>query len=259
MIMKKNGKIIICVISAMLVLLIIWRLVDYNAGFDQNTVGEEGERRICYLLNIDGMGGLGHVAFMLEDTDGSGILYSYNGMQYDLKACLLGKEGVGKMKVFELDADDVAELYKMGIVNVSDVSECDDFDRIIYRSITEEEFVKVEESVQEYIAAGDRYEELFAIMANADITDKANARAELDAYASRDDLPKYNIYKHNCDTVARIVIAGIDDGMAGFNENNSRLIPSNNCRKMSKVLKNGWNKAMLGEDTLKERILWFIL
>ena len=257
--MKKNRKIIICVISAVLVLLIIWRLADYKAGFGQNAVGAGGERQICYLLNIDGMGGLGHVAFMLEDTDGSGILYSYNGMQYDLKACLLGKEGVGKMKVFELDKDDVANLYKTGMVSVSDVSECDDFDRIIFRSISEEEYLMVAESVQEYIAAGDRYEELFAIMANAAVTDKANAQAELDAYASRDDLPKYNIYKHNCDTVARKVIAEIDDGMAGFNENNSRLIPSNNCRKMSKVLKNGWNKAMLGEDTLKERILWFIL
>lgn len=257
--MKKSRKIIICVIAAALVLLIICRLADYMVGFDQNAAVAERERRICYLLNIDGMGGLGHVAFMLEDTDGSGILYSYNGMQYDLKACLLGKEGVGKMKVFELDADDVADLYKTGMVSVSDVSECDDFDRIIFRSVSEEEYLMVAESVQEYITAGDRYEELFAIMANATATDKVNAQAELDAYSSRDDLPKYNIYKHNCDTVARIVIAGIDDGMAGFNENNSRLIPSNNCRKMSKVLKNGWNKARLGEDTLKERILWFIL
>ena len=56
--------------------------------------------RAYYLLNMDGMKGLGHAALLLVDEKGEGRLFSYNGMEYNIFWCLLGKKGLGKMKEF---------------------------------------------------------------------------------------------------------------------------------------------------------------
>lgn len=102
-------------------------------------MAEKGEKegcRIYYLLNIDGMKGLGHAAFLLVDEQGEGLFYSYNGMQYSLPECLLGKAGIGKMKSFALNREQTEQFLTAGDLEVSDTSECDNFDRALYRCVS---------------------------------------------------------------------------------------------------------------------------
>ena len=111
---KKAGK-----ISGIILILLLnfaaYRLITRSNMPDRECPTAENEDcRIYYLLNLDGMKGLGHGALMLVDEDGEGRIFSYNGMQYNLLQCLLGKKGVGKMKEFILDKDCVKELLDTG-------------------------------------------------------------------------------------------------------------------------------------------------
>ena len=73
-----------------------------SAQSEETCESEIPDCQVCYLLNLDGMKGLGHSALLLIDETGAGQLFSYNGMQYGLLPCLLGKEGIGKMKVISM-------------------------------------------------------------------------------------------------------------------------------------------------------------
>ncbi|MBQ9991785.1 MAG: hypothetical protein IJP31_12760 [Lachnospiraceae bacterium] len=209
--------------------------------------------RVYYLLNLDGMKGLGHVAFMLTDEAEKGILYSYNGMQYSLAECLLGKAGVGKMKEFSLSQKEVEEFLLTGDLQVSDAAECDNFDRLMYRYISREEYEMIREQAKAYIAAGETFEKLYAASGSPE------GEKELVDFVSREDVPKYQIYRHNCDTAARIFIEKIDEEMAEYNANNQRLVPAKNYKGMWKQFGDDWGFLRLGEDSPVEWFLWYIL
>lgn len=42
------------------------------------------ECMLYYIVNVDGMKGLGHSILMLVDQEGCGTVYSFNGMQRSL-------------------------------------------------------------------------------------------------------------------------------------------------------------------------------
>lgn len=194
-----------------------------------------------YLLNIDGMKGLGHSAFLLVDEQGEGVFYSYNGMQYSLSECLAGKAGVGKMKEFQLTAEEVAELLDTGNLQVSDVSECDNFDRILYRSISGEEYRQIQENIKIYIQVGEEFEQFGEV-----ITEMA-------------EVPLYQIYHHNCDTVAREQIALVDTQVAEYNETRRKLTPARNYKGMCRYMDSLWGYGKIGSDSFVERVLWYFL
>ena len=83
--------------------------IERTAVTCKETVG-----RVYYLLNIDGMKGLGHSALLLQDSRGQAQLFSYNGMQYNVLECLMGKSGIGKMMQFQLKEEDLQQFLETG-------------------------------------------------------------------------------------------------------------------------------------------------
>ena len=68
----------------------------------------QGDCMLYYIINTDGMKGLGHTILMLKDEDGRGTVISFNGMQRTLGESLMGQSGVGKMSIETMDAEDTA-------------------------------------------------------------------------------------------------------------------------------------------------------
>lgn len=227
----------------------------------EERVAEKGEKegcRIYYLLNIDGMKGLGHAAFLLVDEQGEGLFYSYNGMQYSLPECLLGKAGIGKMKSFALNREQTEQFLTAGDLEVSDTSECDNFDRALYRCISRGDYEQIRQEAEYYITVGDEYEELYARFYSAGDAKNSQAEQALQEFSKRDDIPLYQIYHHNCDTAARECIAAVDKEMEDYNQSGARLTPAANYKQMYRKLGKRWGAVNLGEDTWKEKLLWIL-
>lgn len=206
--------------------------------------GKTSAYRVYYLLNIDGMKGLGHSAMLLWDSSGEAQIFSYNGMQYNLTECLLGKAGIGKMKQFSLSPEELERFLNTGDLQVGEYAECDNFDRAIYCDITKEQYETLRDGIQQYIEIGDEFERLYA----------GNA-AQLDIFLQQENLPRYQIYTHNCDTVARELLALISDEMASYNEMSGVHTLGGHYKQLCNALGEQWGVQKLGVDTLAERLL----
>lgn len=218
--------------------------------------GSEDSRKVCYLLNLDGMKGLGHCALLLTEPDGSGVVYSYNGMQYNLFWCLSGKAGVGKMMRYTLEPQDVQELLQTGNLETEDHEECGNFDRILYRCISEEQQNQIKRAAGYYVEAGNEYERLYAALQSPEEELRREAEAEME-YFLKTDLPRYQIYTHNCDTVARELLALVDEEVERYNGSGTCLTPVGNYKHMCRILGEQWGYGILGKDSLAERLLSF--
>lgn len=181
--MNKNKKIFIGFILFIILILFVKIIITTQYKERPSTIiSTEKEHTVYYLLNIDGMKGLGHSALMLVDDQGSGFFYSYNGMQYSLMECLVGKAGIGKMKLFELTSDEVKDFLSTGDLEVSDVTECDNFDRLSYKYISAKEYNSIKNELDYYITIGDKYEQLYAAAFNSEGEEKQNAEKILQEF-----------------------------------------------------------------------------
>ena len=233
-----------------------------SAQSEETCESEIPDCQVCYLLNLDGMKGLGHSALLLIDETGAGQLFSYNGMQYGLLPCLLGKEGIGKMKVISMTPEETAVFLETGeppasAFSTNEFDECRDFDRILYRYITRNEFDTILSDTKGYIAAGDEFEKLYAAFhapGNSE-SGRLSAESSMEAFLSQEQLPKYQIYTHNCDTAARRLIALIDPKAAAFNDTEAGLFPKSNYKRMCRSLSEAWGFGPLGKDTWLEKLL----
>ena len=211
--------------------------------------------QLWYLLNVDGMGGLGHSALLLVDESGRGRIFSYNGMQYNLFWCLLGKEGAGRMREISLEPEETADFCERGEMNLQESAECRDFDRGLYRGITREEYEMVSNAAREWMEKERSFEELYALSLASD----PQAEERLFELLDQEDFPLYQIYTHNCDTAARELIALVDREMGEYNQSHVRLIPGTNFREMCRRLGTDWGIRRLGEDSWKEWLLGRLL
>ena len=248
--LKKIQKTIL--LLGIVVLILLW-----DAPFENRESKKTVDScAVYYLLNIDGMKGLGHTALLLTDERGNGQVYSYNGMQYSLIECLQGKAGVGKMKVFTLSVENVSDFFATGDLEVEDTAECDNFDRMFYRYISRTDYERIRECAVKYIDTGTIFESLYAAVHSTDGEERITAEERLNDFLNQENLPRYQIYTHNCDTVARELIAEIDEEMRIYNAENAKLTPAGNyigmCRKFSEL----WGCQTIGEDTLLERVFW---
>lgn len=216
---------------------------------------EEQSCQIWYLLNLDGMKGLGHSALMLLDENGEGQVFSYNGMQYSLIQCLMGREGIGKMMQFSLGEDEVEILLETGNLQAGVYGECDNFDRGLYRCISREQYDQIAEEARRYIETGDEFERLYADLHSAEGDIVYDAQEQMDLFLAREDIPRYQIYRHNCDTAARELIALVDEEMAQYNQSETKLTPGGNYKNMCRRFGDIWGYMGLGEDSLVEKIL----
>ncbi len=254
----KKKKVILCMLVVILIV-VTGLCIIRNLQFEyREPAASEDSCLVYYLLNIDGMKGLGHSSFLLVDEQGAGTVYSYNGMQYNLLQCLAGKAGVGKMKQFSLSAQEVSDFLETGNLRVSDVTECDNFDRALYRYLSREEYETIVQGTERYIQAGNEYEALYAQVYSAGEDMMADAKARLSSFLKREEIPFYQIYRHNCDTVARELIGGVDEEVKEFNESKERLTPSGNYKRMCEYLGENWGCKALGEDSAAEKLLWIL-
>ncbi len=256
---KKAGK-ISGIILILLLNFVAYRLITRSNMPDRECRTAENEDcRIYYLLNLDGMKGLGHGALMLVDEDGEGRIFSYNGMQYNLLQCLLGKKGVGKMKEFILDKDCVKELLDTGNLTAGEYEECSNFDRALWRGITGEQYEQVVQAAELYVEAEDEYARLCREMYQNSGEKEEEIQQQVDEFLVRADIPLYQIYTHNCDTAARELIGEIDEEVEAYNQSEEKLTPNGNYRNMCNKLGSTWGIRHLGEDTIKEIILNYLM
>ena len=103
---------------------------------------------------------------------------------------------------------------------------------------------------------GTEYETLYADHFNATGEDKIIAEERLNDFLNQEDLLKYQIYTHNCDTVARELIALIDQEVKDFNINKEKLTPTDNYLGLCNIVGETWGYQKIGEDTLPERFFW---
>lgn len=255
---KKARRLLLVLLLALLIFL-IYRLLTRSKAAYRECQSSDRACGIYYLLNVDGMKGLGHAALMLTDEQGEGRIFSYNGMQYNLVQCLLGKKGVGKMKEFLLDREGVEVLLCTGDLPAGEYEECGNFDRVLWRRISREQYDKVVRAAEVYIAAGEAYEELYAALYEHLGEEAEEIRRQIENFPKREGVPLYQIYTHNCDTAARELMGEADDEVRGYNESEAKLTPNGNYRNMCRKLGDAWGFRRLGEDTFIETVLNYLM
>ena len=221
--------------------------------------GTQGNCRVYYILNVDGMKGLGHSILILEDEEGHGRVFSFNGMQRNLKEALLGKAGVGKMSVGSMSKEELQDFLDTGNLWLEGDQLQDNYDVALYRNMTKEEYAAILEETEIYIETGREYEELYVQYASAkDERLKAEYERRLEGMGANDALPLYRIYTHNCDHAARLLIACVDDEMREYNQNSNLITPGGNLKAFAKST-NSWGVMRLGENTFPESVLEFLM
>ena len=244
----------------LLALLVCYLLLCFLLRLPERTVSQDrGSCCLYYLVNVDGMKGLGHSLLMLTDAQGNGTLLSFNGMQRTLREALLGKAGVGKLGVGSLDEEGVAAFLRTGDLDLDGDQFEDNYDLALYRSITEEEFQAVLDGAIPYLETGERYETLYALyVASTDLVEKAEYEAEMEQMSRDHSLPLYRLYTNNCDHVVRLLAGIVDGDLAAYNERVGRLTPNGNFKAFGRSADN-WGVLHIGGTTLWERVLGFLM
>lgn len=236
-----------------LVLCLLQRLPERPASEGEGSCG------LYYVVNVDGMKGLGHSLLLLTDAQGNGTVLSFNGMQGTLGEALLGRAGVGRLGVGALDAEGVGAFLETGNLHLGGDQFEDNYDLALYRFITEEEYQAVLDETIPYLEAGDAYETLYALAAGStDPEEKAGYEAEMKRMAQDSSLPLYRLYTNNCDHVARLLAGAVDENLAVYNEKARRLTPNGNFKAFGQSAPS-WGALYMGETTLWERFLGFFM
>ncbi len=247
---KDRKKIKNAIKYSMFVLLSIYLTICFSMRLSvrETTIAIE-DCMLYYIVNIDGMKGLGHSVVLLVDEDGSGTVISFNGMQRTLIECLLGKSGVGKMSI--------ATMTKA--VNLDKDQLADNYDIALYRPITVEEYDTVLEQTAPYLAA----EEQFAVLyenwvLEIDVRKKEGYQQDLECLGQDTSLPLYQIYTNNCDHVARILIGSVDLEMEAYSQRTEHITPNGNLKAFGRKAQN-WGVMMLGIQSIQEKLLNFLM
>ncbi|MDE7273019.1 MAG: hypothetical protein K2N95_08150 [Lachnospiraceae bacterium] len=214
---------------------------------------------LYYIVNADGMKGLGHSIVMLVDGEGCGTVLSYNGMQRSLKESLLGKSGVGKMSIGAMTADETDAFLQSGNLQLDGDQLTDNYDVALYRPITAEEYYIVIGQAAPYLAAEEQFAILYEKWAMEEDTDKkAEYRQALERIGQGDGHPVYQIYTNNCDHVARLLASSVDSELKNYTEHTWRMTPNGNVKAFG-VRAENWGIMTLGEQSLSERALMFLM
>ena len=214
---------------------------------------------LYYIVNADGMKGLGHSNVMVVDEEGCGTVLSYNGMQRTLLESLLGKSGIGKMSIGTMAAEETDAFLWSGNLCLDGDQLTDNYDVALYRPITAEEYDTVLEQAALYLAAGEQFAVLYGKwVMEEDADKKAEYKQKLEQMGQGDDLPVYQIYTNNCDHVARLLASSVDSEMQDYIKHNWHMTPNGNL-KVFGIRAQNWGTMTLGEQTLSERIWMFLM
>ncbi|MDE5931779.1 MAG: hypothetical protein K2H40_04760 [Lachnospiraceae bacterium] len=214
---------------------------------------------LYYIVNADGMKGLGHSILLLVDEEGCGTVFSFNGMQRSLGECLLGQSGIGKMSIGTMSVEETEAFLQTGDLNLDADQLTDNYDIVLYRPITAEEYHIIEEQTAPYIAAEEQFAALYEKWAmEEDAGQKAAYKRDLEQMGQDESLPLYQIYTNNCDNVARIFVSSVDSDMRDYMHHVWRMTPNGNLKAFGRKAQN-WGVMYLGEQSLIEKILMFLI
>lgn len=219
----------------------------------------EEDCMLYYIVNADGMKGLGHSIVMVVDEKGCGTVFSYNGMQRSLWESLLGRSGIGKMSIGTMTADETDAFLQSGDLHIDQDQLTDNYDVALYRSITAKEYRVVVEQAAPYLAAEQQFTDLYAKWVMEENTDKkAEYKQALERMGQGNDQPVYQIYKNNCDHVARLLASSVDSELKDYTDHTWHMTPNGNVKAFGRKAEN-WGMMTLGEQSLSERILMFFM
>lgn len=219
----------------------------------------EGNCRLYYLVNTDGMKGLGHSILLLVNEEGQGTVLSYNGMQRSLGEAFIGKSGVGKLSVGEMSRENTDAFLLTGDLNLEGDQLQDNYDMALFCRITAEDYQAALALTEPYVQAGDDYEALYALAAStADEAEKAEYEKVMEEMGEDASLPLYKLYTHNCDHAARSFAAAANKDMAAYNENAFRMTPNGNFKAFAQKAAD-WGVVRLGKTSVIERVLEFLM
>lgn len=239
--------------AAYLCLCITMRLKVRESSFP------DGDCMLYYIVNADGMKGLGHSILMVVDEKGYGTVCSFNGMQRSLRECLLGKSGIGKFSTGVMNAEETGMFLQSGDLCLDGDQLTDNYDVALYRPITMEDYQAILEQTAPYLAAEAEYQALFGKWAmEEDAVSKAEYQQDLARMAEDESLPLYQIYTHNCDHAARMIAQTADQELRKYTESAWRMTPNGNLKAFA-GLADDWGVMTLGKQSLPEKILLFFM
>lgn len=219
----------------------------------------DGSCMLYYMVNADGMKGLGHSILLLVDQEGCGTVYSFNGMQRSLGECLFGKSGIGKFSTGVMTAEETAQFLQSGDLHLDGDQLADNYDMALYRPITEADYQTVLEQAAPYLAAEEDFSVIYENWATEDdAAKKAEYQQDLEEMGEDDSLPLYQIYTNNCDHAARRIAASVDQDLREYNDSAWRITPNGNLKAFAGKAEK-WGVMTLGEQSLTERILMFLM
>lgn len=254
---KRTGK---PIKYGIIILLSLYLAICFSMRLSvRETAWEAGECMLYYIVNADGMKGLGHSIVMLVDEEGCGTVISYNGMQRSLTESLLGKSGVGKMSIGTMHADETEAFLQSGDLHLDGDQLTDNYDVALYRPITAAEYCVILEQTKPYLEAQERFTVLYekwAMEENA--SQKTEYEQELVQTGRGDDLPVYQIYTNNCDHVARLLMSSVDMELRDFMRHTWHMTPNGNIKALGAKAQS-WGVMTLGSQSLLERILMFLM
>lgn len=217
------------------------------------------ECMLYYIVNADGMKGLGHSILLIVDGEGCGRVFSFNGMQRSLGESLLGKSGVGKMSVGVMTAEETAAFLQTGDLKLDGDQLADNYDMALYRPISAEDYCVISEQCVPYFAAEERFAELYEKwVEEEDIDRRMEYKQALEQLSREEGLPLYQLYTYNCDHVARALAAPIDQELREYTQHSWRMTPNGNLKAFGKKAEN-WGAMTLGEQSFIDKILFFLV
>ena len=207
---------------------------------------------IYYLVNADGMKGLGHSIVLLTGPDNTEtdtcVVYSFNGMEKNLKQALMGEAGVGCLSVAYLTKEEVASFLADGDLNAGTEQLNANYDLAVYKEIKYEEYKKIAEQVSVYMQLTDEYHKL----------EEKQDKEGIASLKTQNDALLYRIYSHNCDTVARELMEAVDQDVHAFNVSNNYRTPLANIKAFSREM-DEWSAIKIGDQSFKEKLFTFFM
>lgn len=219
----------------------------------------EGDCMMYYIVNADGMKGLGHSILLLVNEQGIGTVFSFNGMQRSLRESLFGKRGIGKMSTGVMNAEETTAFLQTGDLKIEGDQLTDNYDIALYRPITAEDYQAILELTTPYFEAEQQFAALYKKWAEEeDAGRKAEYEQALEEMAQDTSLPAYQIYTNNCDHVVRTLISPVDLDMQEYSRHTRHMTPNGNLNAFGAKAKN-WGVMMLGTQSFFEKVLMFLV
>lgn len=219
----------------------------------------EGDCRVYYIVNADGMKGLGHSILLLVNEQGIGTVFSFNGMQCSLGESLLGKSGIGKMSTGTMTAEETKAFLQTGDLELDGDQLTDNYDMALYRPITAEAYQVILEQTIPYFDAEHQFDVLYEKWAMEEDTGRrAEYERALEQMGQDQSLPRYQIYTNNCDHVVRTLISAVDSTMQEYMRHARHMTPNGNLKAFGVKAKD-WGVMMLGTQSFWEKVLMFLV